>query len=259
MVLFFFRLQTKHVFVPLYTSEKQGSPLVEIAKHSARALIFACVAQTVTLLALRGQEGRLGAGHCLLGSISMVSCCKGIWYQQCFIIVYSHHWSILAYLQRYFQTCYSMDKMAVKYIATTDLFVSTTKNLYKKFENRYKTSSNIYQIFITVFFHCCIINLFTKLEQWVKNARLLLCYFNTIRPYWAIRGYSKRFKTNSTKYFINEIYKIIFLHSFHPIHNTSVSDVSIEKFHSEKFQNSMTEFFDGNIAYRSVMNWMETM
>ena len=27
-----------------------------------------------------------------------------------------------------------------------------------------------------------------------------------------------------------EIYKIIILHSFHPIHNTSVSDVSIEKF-----------------------------
>ena len=44
------------------------------------------------------------------------------------------------------------------------------------------------------------------------------------------RGYSKSSKTNSKKYFIYEIYKIIFLHSFHPIHNTSVSDVPIEKF-----------------------------
>ena len=44
--------------------------------------------------------------------------------------------------------------------------------------------------------------------------------------------YTKKFKTNSKKYFIYEIYKIIFLHSFHPIHNTFVSDV---------------------------MNWMETM
>ena len=43
-------------------------------------------------------------------------------------------------------------------------------------------------------------------------------------------GYSKNSKTNSKKYFIYEINKIIFLHSFHPIHNTSVSDVSIEKF-----------------------------
>ena len=31
----------------------------------------------------------------------------------------------------------------------------------------------------------------------------------------------------------------------------SKSDVSIKKFQDE--------FFDGNIAYRSVMNWMETM
>ena len=38
------------------------------------------------------------------------------------------------------------------------------------------------------------------------------------------------------KYFIYEIYKIIFLHSFHPIHNTSVSDVSIEKFRPGIFQ-----------------------
>ena len=40
-------------------------------------------------------------------------------------------------------------------------------------------------------------------------------------------GYSKSSKTNSKKYFIYEIYKIIFLHSFHPIHNTSVSDGNI--------------------------------
>ena len=32
-------------------------------------------------------------------------------------------------------------------------------------------------------------------------------------------GHSKSSKTNSKKYFIYEIYKIIFLHSFHPIHN----------------------------------------
>ena len=37
-------------------------------------------------------------------------------------------------------------------------------------------------------------------------------------------GYSKSSKTNSKKYFIYEIYKIIFLQSFQPIHNTSVSD-----------------------------------
>ena len=43
-------------------------------------------------------------------------------------------------------------------------------------------------------------------------------------------GYSKSSKTNFEKHFIYEIYKIIFLHSFHPIHNTSISDVSIEKF-----------------------------
>ena len=43
-------------------------------------------------------------------------------------------------------------------------------------------------------------------------------------------GYSKSSKTNSKKYFIYEIDKIIFLHSFHPIHNNSVRDVSIEKF-----------------------------
>ena len=58
-------------------------------------------------------------------------------------------------------------------------------------------------------------------------------------------GYSKSSKTNSKKYFIYEIYKIIFLHSFHPIHNTSVSDGNI--------------VLDGNTAYRSVMNWIETM
>ena len=46
-------------------------------------------------------------------------------------------------------------------------------------------------------------------------------------------GYSKSSKTNSKKYFIYENYKIIFLHSFHPIHNTSVNDVSIEKFRPE--------------------------
>ena len=39
--------------------------------------------------------------------------------------------------------------------------------------------------------------------------------------------YSKSSKTNSKKYFIYEIYKIIFLHSSHPIHNTSVSDGNI--------------------------------
>ena len=37
--------------------------------------------------------------------------------------------------------------------------------------------------------------------------------------------HSKSSKTNSKKYSIYEIFKIIFLHSFHPIHNTSVSDV----------------------------------
>ena len=42
--------------------------------------------------------------------------------------------------------------------------------------------------------------------------------------------YSKSSKSNSKKYFIYEIYKIIFLHSFHPIHNTTLSDVSIENF-----------------------------
>ena len=51
-------------------------------------------------------------------------------------------------------------------------------------------------------------------------------------------------KTNSKKYFIDEIYKIIFLHSFHQIHN-----IEILMFPSK---NSKTEFFDGNIAYRSV-------
>ena len=53
-------------------------------------------------------------------------------------------------------------------------------------------------------------------------------------------GYSKSSKTNSKKYFIYEIYKIIFLHSFHQIHNIAYRS-------------------DGNIAYKSVMNWMETM
>ena len=44
------------------------------------------------------------------------------------------------------------------------------------------------------------------------------------------RGIQKVLRQILKKYFIYEIYKIIFLHSFHPIHNTSVSDVSIEKF-----------------------------
>ena len=54
-------------------------------------------------------------------------------------------------------------------------------------------------------------------------------------------GHSKSSKTNYKKYFIYEIYKIIFIAT---------------KFPSK---NSRAEFFDGNIAYRSVMNWMETM
>ena len=47
---------------------------------------------------------------------------------------------------------------------------------------------------------------------------------------------SKSSKTSSKKYFIYEIYILIFLHSFHPIHNTSVSDVSIEKFQDRIFR-----------------------
>ena len=63
-------------------------------------------------------------------------------------------------------------------------------------------------------------------------------------------GYSKSSKTNSRNtLFSYEIYKIIFLHSFHPIHNTSVSNVSIE--------NSVLEFFDGNIAYELDGNYVE--
>ena len=46
------------------------------------------------------------------------------------------------------------------------------------------------------------------------------------------RGIQKVLRQILKKYFIYEIYKIIFLHSFHPIHNTSVTDV---------------------------LNWMETM
>ena len=49
-------------------------------------------------------------------------------------------------------------------------------------------------------------------------------------------GHSKCSKTNSKKYFIYEIYKIIFLYSFNKIHNTSVSDVSIEKFQDGIFR-----------------------
>ena len=49
-------------------------------------------------------------------------------------------------------------------------------------------------------------------------------------------GHSKSSNTNSIKYIIYEIYKIIFLHNFHPIHDTSVSDVSIEKFQDGIFQ-----------------------
>ena len=58
----------------------------------------------------------------------------------------------------------------------------------------------------------------------------ILLLVNHCSNVWMYEGYSKSFKTKSKKYFIYEIYKIIFLHSFHPIHNTSVSDVSIEKF-----------------------------
>ena len=76
-----------------------------------------------------------------------------------------------------------------------------------------------------------------------KAARLK---YNMLREHF-YKGHSKSSKTNSKKYFIYEIYKIIFLHSFHPIHNIFPS------------KNSVLEFFDGNIAHRSVMNWMEPM
>ena len=39
------------------------------------------------------------------------------------------------------------------------------------------------------------------------------------------KGFQKVLRQILKKYFIYKIYKIIFLHSFHPIHNTSVSDV----------------------------------
>ena len=84
-----------------------------------------------------------------------------------------------------------------------------------------------------------------KISQKLNSERKPLLYvvgklviINFSRYSAEYEGHSKSSKTNSKKYFIYEIYKIIFLHSFHPI---------------------WTEFFDGNIAYRSVMNWMETM
>ena len=61
-------------------------------------------------------------------------------------------------------------------------------------------------------------------------------------------GYSKSTKTNSKKYFIDEIYKIIFLHKF----------TKLFFYIFIFYKNSVLEFFNGNIAYRSVMNWMET-
>ena len=74
----------------------------------------------------------------------------------------------------------------------------------------------------------------------VKTTTLFFC-----QP--SYEGYLKTSKTNSKEWFIYEIYKIIFLHSIHPIQAIFPS------------KNSRMEFFDGNIAYRSVMNWMESM
>ena len=47
----------------------------------------------------------------------------------------------------------------------------------------------------------------------------MLPYDKYIYALYTYEGYLKSSKTNSKKYFIYEIYKIIFLHSFHPIHN----------------------------------------
>ena len=79
----------------------------------------------------------------------------------------------------------------------------------------------------------CVVSLPPSIRENVRQFAMLY----TILAY---EGYSKSSKTNSKIYFIYEIYKIIFLH------------ISISK-------NSRTEFFDENIAYRSVMNCMETM
>ena len=59
-------------------------------------------------------------------------------------------------------------------------------------------------------------------------------------------GHSKSSKTNSKKYFIYEIYKIIFLHSFHPIHNKRC-------FHRK------IPGWNFSMETSLVMNWMESM
>ena len=51
--------------------------------------------------------------------------------------------------------------------------------------------------------------------------RQRMAHGNALAEY---EGYSKSSKTNSKKYFIYEIYKIIFLHSFHPIHKRCFKD-----------------------------------
>ena len=64
--------------------------------------------------------------------------------------------------------------------------------------------------------------------------------YNTKSIEFTIRVVFKNSKTNSKKYFIYEIYKIIFLHSFHPIHNRKIPSWNFS------METSITEVLDGN-------------
>ena len=80
----------------------------------------------------------------------------------------------------------------------------------------------------------------------LENLFNLIVVYIFIEAVAMYEGYSKSSKTNSKKYFIYEIYKIIFLHSFHLIHNKRCFHQKIPGW------NFLMET-------SLVMNWMETM
>ena len=71
------------------------------------------------------------------------------------------------------------------------------------------------------------LNLPLPMPSWREGIKVTNHRRGKIDNYNTYEGHSKSSKTNSKKYFIYEIYKIIFQNSFHPIHNTSVSVATI--------------------------------
>ena len=73
---------------------------------------------------------------------------------------------------------------------------------------------NFFLCYVVFFGNCC-----NSCLEWLLKLlfKVNTSIFFRVAARSLYEGYSKSSKTNSKKYFIYEIYKIIFLHSFHPI------------------------------------------